>query len=208
LKLNVRKFWMLFVLFNLVFLLSGCTASWIGAIEALLPAVSAAVSAILSFVLSLEGKTVPASVTAAIQKIVGDVQTQLQNLSSLIATAQTGGATVISQIGAVLNGVLSNLGSILSGLSISDSSTIQKITELVGLAVSAVQAILAIVPLASAKLQAGMTTSEAEAFDKATATNVKHIHKGLQEGYKVVRTTETVNAEVNTALLAMPESLP
>lgn len=211
---NWKGFWRTFcILYSIVLvatLMSGCTATWIGAISALLPALDAAVVAIVSFVKNLEGKTISASVSAAIQKVVSDIQTQLQNLSSLISAAQSGGASVISQIGAVLNSILSNLGSILSGLNISDSSTLQKITELVGLAVSAVQAILAIVPLAAAKVDAGMSASESEAFDKATTSNVKHIHKGLQEGYHVWVTTDTVNADVNAVLAsnAIPRSLP
>lgn len=206
-KVNFRRFAALFVLFNLVLLLSGCSASWIGAVNALLPALQAGVSAILAFVMSLQGKTVPASTTAAIQKIVNDVQTELQNVGTLISQVQAGGTTVIAQIGTVLNGVLSNLGSILSGLSISDSSTIQKITELVGLAVAAVQAILAIVPLAQQKLAESPSEAHLEAFDKATTANIKNQHKALQEGYHVVVTTPTDNMDVNTALSSLPQTL-
>jgi len=207
-KVNWKKFAALFVLFNFVLLSAGCTASWIGAVSALLPALSAAVSAILSFVLSLSGKTVPPSVTAAIQKIVDDVQAQLQNVSTLITQVQAGGTTVIGEIGAALNAVLANLSSILSGLSITDSATIQKITEFVGLAVSAVRAILAIVPLAQQKLSESPSEAHLEAFDKATASNIKNQHKALQAGYKVIVTTKTASMDVNSALASLPQSLP
>lgn len=207
-RINWKKFASLFVLFNLSLICVGCTAAWIGAISALLPAIQAAVTAILSFVLSLEGKTVPASVTAAIQKIVDGINTELQNLTTLIAAAKAGGTTVLSQIGAVLNSILANLGSILSGLNVSDSSTLQKITELVGLAVAAVQAILAIIPLAEKKLAENPSAVHLEAFDKATANQLSSTHKAMQETYKAIVGTTTESMDVNTALAALPKTLP
>lgn len=211
-KINWKQFFKtFFVVYSMMLIATfcvGCTASWIGVVTGLLPAIEAAVSAIVAFVENLQGKTVPPSVTAAIQKITADIQTELQNVSTLITQVQSGGSTVIAQIGAALNGVLSNLGSILSGLSITDSSTIQKITELVGLAVAAVQAVLAIVPLAQAKLAESPSEAHLEAFDKATASNMKNTHKALQEGYKVVVTTPTESMDVNEALAALPQNLP
>ena len=207
-KRFLRTFIVLFLLFNVGLIMGGCTAAWIGAINALLPALSAAVSAILSFVFSLEGKTVPASVTASIQKIVTDIQTQLSNLQTLISQVQSGGTTVLGQIEAGFNGVLADLSSILSGLNITDSSTLQKITELVGLAVAAVQAILAIIPIALKKVVESPSNEQLEALDKATATNLKGTHKAMQQAYHAVVTTPTVSLDVNTALEALPQSLP
>jgi hypothetical protein len=207
-RVNWRKFFGLFVLFNVVLLCSGCTATWIGVVQAMLPAVSAAVSAILAFAMSLEGKTVPASVTATIQKIVDDVQVELQNLSLLVASAQSGGATVLSQISAVLNSVLTNLGSILSGLSISDSATLQKITEIVGLAVAAVQAVLGIIPLAQKKMAESPSEAHLASFDKAVSSSIKNTHKAMQQAYHIVVTTPTDNTVVNEALAALPQQLP
>lgn len=207
-KVNWQRFILLFVLFNAVLVLGGCTTAWIGAVQALLPALSAAVSAILSFAMSLENKTVPSTVTATIQKIVNDVQTELANLKTILATASSGGTTVLAQIGTILNSILTNLSSILSGLSISDSSTLQKITELVGLAVAAVQAILAIVPLAQAKLAEGPKEAHLEAFDKAVAVNIKATHKAIQQAYHATVTGETTSIAVNEALAALPQQLP
>lgn len=208
-KFNFKRFTGLFFLFLFVMMCTGCTASWIGAIQALLPALSAAVSAILAFVMSLENKTVPASVSAAIQKIVTDVQTELGNLATLVASAaKNAGASILSEISTVLNSILTNLSSILSGLSITDSSTIQKITELVGLAVTVVQAILTIIPLATKKLAEQLSEPQLEAFDHATATNIKNTHKAAQAAYHEIVTTPTENTDVNLALNSLPQTLP
>lgn len=210
-KLNWKRFIGLFLLFNLVLMCTGCTAAWIGAIQALLPALSAAVSAILSFVMALEGKTVPASVSNAIQKVVADIQTELKNVSTLVADVQVGGAAVISKIQAGMQSVLSNLGSILSGLSISDDSTIRKVTELVGLAVAAVQSILAIIPLALKVAEAPkgqISNALLESYDHTTANNLKNTHKAMQTTYTAIVTTPTESMDVNTALEALPQQLP
>jgi len=206
-KVNWNRFAGLFVLFSAVLLMSGCTPAWIGAAEALLPAISAAISAILAFVMSLEGKTIPADVSATIQKILNGIKTELDNLKQLIDAAQSGGASVISKIEAVLNSILANLSSILSGLSINDSPTLQKITEFIGIAIAAVQAILTVVSHATGQLKTA-AGPQLEALDNATATTIKTAHKSLQNSYKEIVGTPTDNFQVNEALGALPQQLP
>jgi hypothetical protein len=189
-------------------LLVGCSAAWLGAVSALLPALEAAVSAAISFIVALEGKTVPPSVSAAIQKIGTDIATQITNVQALIASYQNAASTgLLSQIQAVFQGILTNLSSILSGFNVTDASTIAKLTQLVGLAVAAVQAILGLIPLVQARLAAGATKAELEADDKFAAGQVKSFEKGLKEGYVSIVTTHTPNTDVNVALDTLPRSL-
>jgi len=208
-KVNWRRFAGLFVLFTLVLLCTGCTASWIGIAQSLIPAIASALSGLISFILSLEGKTVPASVSAAIQKIVTDIQTELGNVQTLINNVTAGGTTVLGQIDAALNSIMANLKSILAGLSISDSSTLQKITEWVGLAITAVEAILAIVPLAQKELAVEHSQKELAAFDHKLSASLKNTHKTMQSQYQEIVSTMTGEADVDAALAAVvPQALP
>ena len=206
-KLNWKKFALTFLLFNAVLFISGCSASWIGAIQALMPAIQAAIAAAFSFIAALEGKTIPASVTAAIAKIEADVTLSLQNAQTLLASiTATPGATVLQQIEAIFQAVITNLNSILAGLSVTDQSTIAKVTQLIGLGVAAVEAVLALIPLA----MKATTLSDVEQLhaDKATTTSIKNTHKVLQSTYHTVVTTPTDSVDVNTALAALPQTLP
>jgi hypothetical protein len=205
-KVNWKRFFTLFVLFNVVLLLCGC-GNWIGAIQALMPAISAAISAIFSLIGALEGKTIPASVQAFVQKIEADVSTELTNLSTILASISANASqTVLQQIEAAFNVVVTNLTSILSGLNITDSSTIAKISNLVSLAIAAVEAVLVLIPLA---MKANtLTLAELAHADKAATNNIKNTHKVLQQTYHTVVTTPTQNADVNLALASLPQQLP
>jgi len=208
-KFNLRKFATVFILLNAVLFMGGCTASWIGAIQALMPAINAAISAVFAFIAALEGKVIPENVMAAIQKIQDDISASLTNLSTLIADATANAsATVVQEIEAVANSIVSNLNSILSGLSVTDPSTIGKITNLVGLAVAALEAILAILPLAMKAFSTTMSAKELESADKSLAHNFKATHKAIKDAYHVTVSTPTVNPEVNLALATLPSQLP
>lgn len=209
LKVNWAKFLFIFCMIQFSLMLIGCSAAWLGAVSNLLPFVESAVSAAIAFVLALEGKTVPANVSAAIQKIGDDIATEITNVQTLIATYKASASTtLLGEIQAVFQGILANLSSILSGFQVTDSTTVAKLGQLVGLAVAAVQAILALIPLVQAKLATpGVTREELEADDQFAADQVKNVEKGLKEGYVAVVTTHTTNADVNTALDTLPRSL-
>jgi hypothetical protein len=209
LRVNWSRFLMLFVMFQTVLLMTGCSGAWLSAVSALLPALSGAVSAALAFVLSLEGKTVPASVTAAVQKIVADIQAQIANVQQLIADYKAAAsAGILAQIEAVFQGISADLASILQDFNVTDSATVSKFTALIGLAVAAAQAIIGLLPLVTAALSSGATKEVLEAQDKEAAAHIQNAHKGLQSAYVLIRTTPTASADVNGALTALPKSLP
>jgi len=208
-KINKKRFLGLFLLFNLVFLIAGCSASWLGAISALLPGLEAAVSAIVSFVLALEGKTIPASVSQAIQKWGSNAATLIANIKSIIASV-TGAVTqgVVAEIQAGFAALQSSTQAILNAFAVTDPSTVSKFTNLVGILVTVVTTILGLIPLATKAVSGAMTKEEMETADKSTASELKNTHKIMQETYKSIVTTPTENADVNTALEALPQSLP
>jgi hypothetical protein len=205
-KINWKRFFTVFALLNICFVLCGC-GTWVAAIQALMPAINVAVTAIFSLIAALQGKTVPASVTAFWQKLQADISTQLSNVASILSTiSANANATVLQQIEAVFQAITSNLNSILTGLNVTDNSTVTKITNLVEIAVAAVEAVLGLIPLA----MKANTLSDAEKLhaDKAATSSIKNTHKVLQTEYHSVVTTETTNADVNLALAALPQVLP
>ena len=207
-KINWKRFVVFFLLFNVVLFLCGC-GNWVGAIQALMPAIQLAISALFSFIAALTGKTIPASVTAFVQKIEADVSTELQNVASILATiSANASATILQQIETVFQSIVSNLNSILAGLNITDASTIGKITNLVGLAIASVEAVLTLIPLAMHATAASLSKKELLAADKAATANIKAAHKAIQNAYHVTVTTPTANVDVNTALETLPQTLP
>lgn len=210
-KVNWRRFLLLFAVFEVVFLCAGCTAAWLSAVSALLPAFQTAVGAALSFILALEGKTVPASVSSAVQKLFSDVGTQITNAQALIAdfknAATSAQGSLLAQIGAVFQGIITNLNSILAGFNVTDSATVTKFTQLVTLCVAAAQAILGLIPLVAAKLASGASEQQLAAEDKAAADHIKSAEKQYKEAYHVIVSTPTESAEVNVALASLPQSV-
>jgi|HubBroStandDraft_3_1064219.scaffolds.fasta_scaffold242943_2 hypothetical protein len=209
LRINWSRFSLLFTVFLAMFYVAGCTAAWLTAISAMLPAIEAAVAAILSLVMSLEGKTVPAGFVATVQKIESDITAEIANIQSLVAAYKAAASTgLISQIEAVFQAVLANIQSILNDASITDSATVTKIAQFVGLAVAAVQAILAFFPAASAKMLASASKSDLKLLDKQAADAINSAHKQMQANYQVVVTATTANSDVNAALKMLPTTLP
>ena len=212
-KINARNFWTTFAFLYALLLIttvaSGCSAAWLGAVSALLPALEAAVSAAVAFVAALEGKTVPATVTATIKKIGDDIAAEIVQVQQLIAAYQSAATTgTLSQIEAVMQAILNNLSSILGAGGIVDSSTVSKLTALIGLAVAAAQSIFALIPLVGTALTSGASRTVLEAQDKEAAAHIGAAHKGLQQAYVIIRDTPTESADVNSALSALPTSLP
>jgi hypothetical protein len=209
LKVNWSKFSLFFTLFLAMFFVAGCTAAWLTAVSAMLPAIEAVVSAILALVMSLEGKTVPAGFVATVQKIESDIQGEIANIQQLVAAYKAAASTgIISQIQAVFQAILANIQSILNDSSITDSSTVSKIAQFVGLGVAAIQAVLAFFPVASAKMLGNASKEELKSLDKQASTAINGAHKQMQTQYVAIVTTTTSSADVNAALKTLPQTLP
>ena len=206
---NWRRFWLCFAILEVVVFCAGCSASWLGAVSALLPALESAIAAALSFVAALNGKTVSASVTASIQKIGEDVKAQIANVQALIADYKNAATTgLLSQIQAVFQGITDNLASILSSFNVTDQASVSKFTALIGLAVAAAQSIVALLPLVAAKLASNESPAQLETEDKLAAASVNSVHDGLKQAYQAIRNTATDSKDVNAALKTLPASLP
>jgi len=207
-KFNWRKFAAVYFILTVAVMLGGCTAAWLTAVSGMLPGILAVVNAVVSFVAALEGKTVPAGLTAAFQKWESNIASEIANVQSLINDLkQSSSTTILGQIQAVMQGIATNLNSILSGLSITDSSTVSKITQLVGLAIAAANAIIALIPLAINRLNSGADEHELQAADKLATSAVNQSLTVMKETYVAIVTEHTTNAEVNAALDILPRTI-
>lgn len=130
---------------------TGCSTAWISQAEEIIAAVIPATTNIVTLVEALQGKSISAADLQLIQNAGTQANSDLQLISSLItaynqaeASAQPG---ILNQIQTVANTVQSNLSALLPALHITDQATQAKITAIVGLVVSEVQSLIAIVPL-------------------------------------------------------------
>lgn len=203
---NWKRFLFVYSVLMAVTLCTGCTAAWLSAVSGLLPSIAAVVNAILAFATALEGKTVSADVTAAIQKWQQNIASEIAAAQAIIAQVQANAtSSLLAQFQAAMQGIVSQLNSILTGVDITDSSTVAKITQLVGLAVAAANAVLALVPVAISKLNA--PPAELEAYDKLGTNAVNNAVKTMKETYVAIVEEYTPNTDVNAALDALPRSI-
>lgn len=205
-KLNFRKFFFLLLILNIAVFAGGCTAAWLTAVSGLLPGILAAVNAVVAFVAALEGKTVPAGLAAKFQQWETNIANLVSQAQAIVAQIQQNAtATVLQQFQGVMSAITSNLGSILTDLNVTDSSTVAKITGFVQLAIAAASAVLSLIPMAISKL--GAPQAELRHYDAMGASAVNGAVKVMKETYHAIVTTPTENEEVNAALTTLPQSI-
>jgi hypothetical protein len=203
---NWKRFATLFALLNIALFLTGC--GWVSAVQALMPGIKIAITALFSLIASLTGKTIPPNVTAFVQKIEDDVAAALVTVGDILSTISSNvGQSVLTQLQAVFEAITTNLNSLLTGLGVSDTSTIARITEIIAAIVTAIEAVLALLPLAA--VAKTLTPEEAVHADKAATNSLKNAHKVFQQRYVVAITPDTGNPDVDAALASItPRTLP
>ena len=129
----------------------GCSTAWISEAEQIVAALIPAAANIVALVAALQGKGVSAADLQTIQSAGAQAGADLQLVQSLItayekadAAAQPG---ILSQIQAALGAVQASLQGLLPALHIQDATTQAKITAVVGIVLSEVQSLAAIVPV-------------------------------------------------------------
>jgi hypothetical protein len=189
--------------------LSACTSAWLTSVSAMLPAISAVVSAIAAFVGSLQGKTISANFYAAVQKWQQNISTEIANVQNIIAQlkAQTT-PTLISDLQTAMSAISSEFQSILNAADVTDTATVAKLTQFLGLGIAAINAVLALIPsVLSALNKPQPSQKELAQYDKLGAHATTAALKTMQETYAVILTEHTDNADVNAALDALPRSI-
>jgi hypothetical protein len=183
--------------------LTACSTAWIGEAEQIVAALVPAAANIVGLVAALQGKSVSASDLETIQNAGAQAGADLQLLQSLIAAYQKADSAeqpgILNQIQAAINAAQTTMGGLLPALHIKDAATQAKITAVVGIVLSEIQSLAAIVPLVGAG-----------AAPAAVATAVKQVKKRppltaseFVRSYNATMTARTGNTDLDHATAGM-----
>jgi len=177
--------------------LAGCSTTWIGEAEQVVAALIPAAANIIALVAALEGKSVSAADLQTIQNAGTQAGADLQLIESLITAYQTADATakpgILNQIQTAINVVQANLQGLLPALHIQDAATQAKITAVVGIVLSEVESLAAIVPLVSANAStAAMARAAAQTKKQPPLTASEFV-----KSYNATLTAKTGNANLD-----------
>ena len=151
-------------------MLTACSTAWIGEAEQIVEALIPAVANLVTLVATLQGKDVTAADLQTMQSAGAQAGADLQLMQSLISQYQKADAAaqpgLLNQIQAAMNAVQSTLNGLLPALHIKDMATQAKITAVVGLLISEVESMAAIVPLVNPGATPAMMTMAAKQAKK------------------------------------------
>jgi hypothetical protein len=178
--------------------LSGCSTAWIGQAEEIVSALIPAAANLVALVAALQGNTVSAADLQMIQNAGAQAGADLQLIQSLIAAYQKADAAaqpgILNQIESAIGAVQGNLQGLLPALHIQDAATQAKITAVVGILLSEVQSLAAIVPV----------LTKTPTLTAKSAVRVGHPKAPLSASefvasYNATMTAKTGNAELDKA---------
>jgi hypothetical protein len=142
--------------------LAACSTAWIGEAEQIVAALIPAAANTIALVAALQGKGVSAGDLRTIQSAGTQAGADLQLVQSLITAYQKADAAakpgILNQIQAAIAAVQTGLQGLLPALHIQDAATQEKITAMVGIVLSEVQSLAAIVPLVRGNNSPAMMT--------------------------------------------------
>jgi len=182
---------------------TACSTAWIGEAEQIVAAMIPATANLVALVATLQGGNVSAADLQTIQSAGAQAGADLQLMQSLItqyekadAGAQPG---LLNQIQAAMSAVQSTLNGLLPALHIKDAATQAKITAVVGILISEVESVAAIVPLVNASASPGMMAMAAKHVKKQAPLTASE----FVASYNATMTAKTGNAELDHAAAGM-----
>ncbi len=157
----------------------------------------------MALVAALQGKSVSANDLETIQNAGAEAGADLQLLQSLIAAYQKADAAdqpgILNQIQAAINAAQATMGGLLPALHIKDAATETKITAVVGIVLSEIQSLAAIVPLVDASaVPAAVTTAAKQVKKRPPLTASEFV-----ASYNATLTAKTGNADLDHATAGM-----
>jgi hypothetical protein len=179
--------------------LTACSTAWISEAEQIVAALVPAMANLLTLVATLEAKNISAADLQTIQSAGAQAGADLQLLQSLVgeyekadASAQPG---LLNQIQAAMSAVQLTLNGLLPALHITDVATQAKITALVGLLISEVESMAAVVPLVNPGASPGMMAMAARQVKKQPPLTASE----FVNSYNATITAKTGNAQLDHA---------
>jgi hypothetical protein len=179
--------------------MAGCSTAWIGEAEAVVEVLIPAATNIVALVAALQGKSVSAADLQTIQSAGTQAGADLQLIQALITAYQAADATakpgILNQIQTAIGAVQANLQGLLPALHIQDTATQTKVAAVVGLVLSEVQSLAAILPLVSSNASpAAMAKAAVVAKKKPPLTANEFV-----ASYNATLTAKTGNAALDRA---------
>jgi hypothetical protein len=134
-----------------ILLFTACSTAWISEAEQIVAVLVPAAANIVALAAALQGNSVSPADMQTIQNASSQAGADLQLIQSLITAYQKADASaqpgILNQIQAALNTVQSTLNGLLPALHIKDAATQAKITAVVGLVISEIDSLAAILPM-------------------------------------------------------------
>ncbi len=186
-------------------ILTACSTAWITEAEEIVAALVPAAANLLTLIGALEGNGVSTQDLQLVQSASTQAQTDLQLINTLVtqyqqATDAATQASLLTQIQTAITTVQGNLSALLPALHITDAATQAKVTAVIGLILSEVQSLEAIIPLVK-QSPAQPSTSVAQASAKLKTQGAKAPLSASQfrASYNAIMTAKTGNAALDGA---------
>jgi hypothetical protein len=184
-------------------LLMGCTTAWVSQAEEIAAALIPAAANILALVAALQGNSVSGADLQTIENAGKQAGADLQLIQSLIVAYQTADGSakpgILGQIQSGLDAVESSLQGLLPALHIKDVATQTKITAVVGLVLTEVQSLAAIVPMVNPASSPKMMARAVAQAKKQPPLSAG----GFIASYNATLTAKTGNAELDRVTAKM-----
>jgi hypothetical protein len=168
-KLGMGKVWVAAILYGAL-MSTACSTAWISEAEQIVAALIPATANLMTLVATLHGKDVTTSELQTIESVGTQAGADLQLMQSLIVQYQKADASaqpgLLNQIQSAASAVQSSLNGLLPALHIKDTATQAKITAVVGVVLSEVESMAAIVPLVNSSASPAMMTMAARQVKK------------------------------------------
>jgi hypothetical protein len=178
---------------------TGCSTAWVGQAEEIVAALIPAATNIVTLVAALQGKSVSAADLQTIQNAGTQAGADLQLIASLIAAYQKADAAtqpgILNQIESAINAVQGSLQELLPALHIKDAATQAKITAVIGIVLSEVQSLAAILPM----VKAGASVQMAAKVAAKSKTKSPLSASAFVASFNSTLTAKTGNAELDKA---------
>jgi hypothetical protein len=181
----------------------GCSTAWISEAEQIVAALIPAAANILTLVTALHGQSVSAEDLKTIQSTGSQVGADLQLIESLLSAYQTADAAsqpgLLNRIQTATSAVQANLGGFLPALHIQDETTQAKVSAVIGLVLSEVESLSAIVPLVNPSASPAMMAMAAKQAKKKPPLTANE----FVASYDATITAKTGNAALDHATAGM-----
>ncbi len=194
--------------------LAGCSTDWVVEAEQIVAALIPAATNIVALVAAMQGKSVSAGDLNTIQSAGTQAGADLQLIQALIGAYQKADETakpgILNQIQTAITAAQANLQGLLPALHIQDAATQAKVTAMVGIVLSEVQSLAALVPVVSARAGSLTPTPSArdgrsgQALAAKSAARMGHPQLPLSAGefvssYNATLSAKTGNSELDRA---------